>query len=339
MKPPPLQSLSIDRLVDMEFELTKEKNEGKENVIRRLIEVQRAIYLKLRRDRDNEYYSSLEKIKNDLISNLVQYGSYLKVEYRKDDQAADGALRQVLMIDSQNPIAHYRLGFLNYKKRNYHLAIVYFHNTLRYHKSNPTTPYSLNERQQYNATLYLSNSALHIATEAHEQLNKIEGDYEQVNYELSPIYSLIFNQDEHIQNNSYKILTKDSETYGSIQKCEEIIDSRKDEVILYFSDYEIFIYYKQYYTTIPISRASLLKSLMLQSDKKTPLTQYDLNDEVGNVLPNTFTALIGRLRKNLESCHIPSSIIQTRPRERDRYETGYYYNHSFPFIIIQRTDQ
>jgi len=342
MRPQPLQSLSVDRLINMEFNLTIAKNEDKENVITKLIDVQKALYSKLKKDRGNEYYSSVDKIKSDLIFNLVHYGSYLKMEYRKDDYIAEQTLRQVLMYDPKNPIAHYRLGFLNYKGRNYHLAIVHFQNTLRYHKENPTTPYHLNQQQIYNTTLYLSNSALQIATEAYEELNKMEGDFEQnpVNLELSPLYSMISNQEGQLRNNAFKILTKDSVKYGSIDDCEKIIDARNnDKVILYFSDYEIFVYFRDSHTTLPISRARLLKVFMLQSNKENPLTQNDLSGEVGDVLPNTFTTRIRRLRDNLAGCNIPPVIIRTRPRERELRDTAYYYNHSFPFIIIQRTDQ
>src|SRR5690625_2334187 len=143
MRPQPLQSLSVDRLINMEFNLTIAKNEDKENVITKLIDVQKALYSKLKKDRGNEYYSSLDKIKSDLIFNLVHYGSYLKMEYRKDDYIAEQTLRQVLMYDHKNPIAHYRLRFLNYKGRNNHLAIVNFQNTLQSHQDYHKTSHNI----------------------------------------------------------------------------------------------------------------------------------------------------------------------------------------------------
>src|SRR5690625_2647119 len=291
MRPPPLSSLSIDQLVDIEFSMKQTKNDSKDNKLQKLIDVQKELYSKLSRDRESEYYSSLEKIKKDLIFNLVHYGSYLKTEYRKDDIAAQHAFKQLLMYDRENPIAHYRLGFLSYKRKIYFLAIMHFQNALRHHGKGTESQYSLNKQQQYNATLYLSNSALHIATQAHESLENFNGDVEEnpVNLELSPVYSIIAKQEDQLQNNTYKILTIDSETYGSIDDCEKIIDDRDNEmVILYFSDYEIFIYHGDSHTNIPVSRANLLKALMLHSNKESPLTQDDLRDEIGDLLPDTF---------------------------------------------------
>lgn len=102
--------LSIDELLDKQAEFHEAKNEGAENVLNQLTAVEEALYWKIKRDKDSEYTGSLGKIKNDLVSNLVNYGSYLKTEYRKDDHAATSTLKKALRFVRNNPVAHYRLG-------------------------------------------------------------------------------------------------------------------------------------------------------------------------------------------------------------------------------------
>lgn len=150
---------------------------------------------------------------------------------------------------------------------------------------------------------------------------------------------MIAHNEKYLRNNAFTVRTQTGEKRCSIDDCEEIIRSRDDKhVILYFSDYEIFVYYQGQHIHLTIDQAQLLREFMLRSSEGNPLNQVDLFDYVGDVPANTFITRIRRLREKLVTCNIPSSIIQTRPREGDRVETAYYYNRSFPYIMIQRTD-
>jgi Tfp pilus assembly protein PilF len=97
-----------------------------------------------------------------LISYLVRYGTYLKTQYQKDDYAAEHSLKKAIQYDRENPIAHYRLGFLSYKKESYSSALVHFQNATHHQKTYSNNEYRLTNQQVYNAHLYLSNSALYI---------------------------------------------------------------------------------------------------------------------------------------------------------------------------------
>ena len=44
----------------------------------------------------------------------------------KDDASAIASLKKAIALDKHNPIAHYRLGFLSYKKQDYVAAVQYF---------------------------------------------------------------------------------------------------------------------------------------------------------------------------------------------------------------------
>lgn len=334
-----LMELSVDELIDKQAELHEAKNEGIENVLRELTAVEEALYQKIKRDRNSEYADSLDMIKDSLIFNLINYGSYLKTEYRKDDHTAKETLKKALKFDCENPVAHYRLGFLAYKNRDYSNATIHFQNALK--NKDASGDFSLTAQQIYNATLYLTNSGLHIAKQAQESLEEIEGEFKEnaVNLELSPLYEMIAHTDRYFRNNAFTVRTETEEKRCSIDECEEIIDSRDHEqVILYFSDYEVFVYYQTEFTTLKIPQAELFRELMLRSNEEYPLTRRDLFGYVGEILANSFTKRIERLRKDLAKCNIPDTIIITRPKKGDRIETAYSYNHSFSYKLIQRTD-
>ncbi|PIB40760.1 hypothetical protein AOA59_26875, partial [Pseudomonas sp. 2822-15] len=66
---------------------------------------------------DQRYY--LTYIKNKLVRYLINYGTYLKMGHMKNKVDAERTLKKVLFYQKQNPIAHYRLGFLAYRSRRF----------------------------------------------------------------------------------------------------------------------------------------------------------------------------------------------------------------------------
>ena len=70
--------------------------------------------IRLSRGNREEYRVKRSYLERKLVRYLIIYGSYLKMTYRRDDQHAVYHLRQALGYDPENPIAHYRLGFLSF---------------------------------------------------------------------------------------------------------------------------------------------------------------------------------------------------------------------------------
>lgn len=64
----------------------------------------------IRKDRAM-YYHSLQYTKKLLVSHLVKYGTYLKMNQIKDDKIAVSSLKKALSYEKNFPIAYYRLGF------------------------------------------------------------------------------------------------------------------------------------------------------------------------------------------------------------------------------------
>src|SRR5690606_18566210 len=114
------------------------------------------LYRRISRDKDSEYAPSLEQIKRTLIFHLVQYGTYLKTVYQKDDKIAEKALNKATRYEQKLSIVHYRLGFLHYKEKKYTKSLECFQNALRFQQKS-SEKYKLNEQQLYNCHLYLAN--------------------------------------------------------------------------------------------------------------------------------------------------------------------------------------
>lgn len=139
---------------------------------------------------------------------------------------AASCLKEALKYDKNNPIAAYRLGFLAYKHRNYAEAVQYFKKALDFQQSNQHHPYPLNSQQQLNAHLYLTNSALYIAKETAEKMNKLSmtNNLEIPNNELAPLYNRLFENEKYLVRHAFYNITKNGRTTCSKRACEDLIE-------------------------------------------------------------------------------------------------------------------
>ena len=198
---------------------------------------------------------------------LVRYGTYLKTEYKQDDNSAKITLKKALRYDTEIPQAHYRLGFLAYKEEDYGDSLNCFQNALRYHAKNPQHAFGLSKQQQYNANLYLSNSALHIATAAQEASEELSLDIEVEekrfdSLALSPLYDLIAENDMYLMKHAYTLLTPSETRYCSRAEYEELDEEYKNHVLLDLAGSEISIGYRGFSEKISIRLAEVLLILM-----------------------------------------------------------------------------
>lgn len=154
----PNKNKTLDELLEEEQTLLTAKEEDIDGVFPKLIKVYEMLYNQIVKDPANEYYDSLEKIKESLIFYLVEYGTYLKTVYRKEEgPEAERMLTKAISKNEHLPIAHYRLGFLAYQKENYAMALAYLQDALHQQQIATEPRYRMNQQQLYNCHLYLSN--------------------------------------------------------------------------------------------------------------------------------------------------------------------------------------
>ena len=342
-----LKTLSIDELLDRRDELLDARADGEDYHLHQIIRIEEMLVRKFGKEEDNEY--SKRKITEDLIAHLVKYGTYLKTEYRQDDHSAEQTLRKALKHDKKIPQAHYRLGFLAYKAEDYAVSLCRFQKTLQAHHDNPEHAFKLTKQQEYNANLYLSNSALHIAVAAREASEELSLDIEveEKHFEslaLSPLYDLIAENDEHLLMHAYSLFYPTGTRYCSRKAYETLVEDDPNHVILDFAKKEQTISYRGKHEKIQVALAEVLRILMKETKVDCPAETTRMHgvltskSKPGELDTNTYSQTIKRIRDKFKQLGLPRELIVTVPRT-EKHDTAYYYDASLqPYIVIQRTD-
>jgi len=334
---------SIEELLDLEEELKESKSE-EDGTISRLISVYETLYRKISSNENHEYGASLNKIKVQLIHCLVQYGTYLKTVSQKDDDAAERNLRKATRYEKNLPIAYYRLGFLQYKKENYSDTLQHFQAAIHSQKKCIDTKYLLSSQQLYNCHLYLANCGLFIAKEAQEALSTLElkANAEKVpQYITSPYYQLILDNEAYLERHAYQMTTLDGARYGTKDHCEDMLQ-KMDTIILDLTDRSNLVVFNKKETTLSKNQTEMLRYFLLKSNREKPLTKHDFYDlfaganHGGEIPTNTYIQNVTRLRGKLTAIGITFPVLENMSGVR---ETAYYYNHSYPFVIMSRSDE
>ena len=338
-----LKNKTIEELLDMEEELHLAKEEEKDGTFALLIAVYEMLFEKVSKDKDSEYAPSLPKIKGKLISYLVQYGTYLKTVFRKDDNAAGSCLKKAVRLERNLPIAYYRLGFLDYKRKSYTTALLHFQKAIRFQHSGNSIEYGMNDQQIYNCHLYLANCGLFIAKDAQESLEKLDLNVslEMVpSYEISPFYQLINENSQYLENHAYRIMTNKGNHYCSREECEVVWDT-PNTLILDFTKRENLLIFNGKETLLTKNQGEMLRYFLINSEEN-PATKHDFYhlfsraDDNGEIPTNTYTQNIIRLRTKLTRLGIVEPVIENKTGIR---ETAYFYNHRYPYLIMHRSDE
>lgn len=339
-----LRTKSIEELLDLEEELRSSLDE-EDGSYYKIIQVYEELLRKIRADRSGKYELSLPMIKKRLILCLVHYGTYLKTQNQKNDRAAEDSLKKAIHYDRENPIVHYRLGFLSYKQHSYASAIEYFQKATKFQEFYSHPEYKLSKQQMYNTQLYLSNSALYIAQESQKILEDLEDEENLKNAPQLPISALferIQSNEKYLVENAFTIVTPDGKSRCSKQKCEAIAEKGSpDTLILYFSDRDESIIFNGREIHISKDQSEILRYFLLETTEQAPALKNDFSKIIqsdsksGEILTNTYTQIVRRLRGKIEQVGVPISIIDNKEYQG---QTAYYYNQKIPFQIMHRTD-
>ncbi|GAE94686.1 ABC transporter related [Gracilibacillus boraciitolerans JCM 21714] len=342
-----LRTKTIDELFDLEIDLHQLTDEENDSSLNQIISLYEELHKKITRDRGKEYESSLPEIRKKLLRYLIRYGTYLKTQFQKDDYTAEASLRKALRYDNRNPIAHYRLGFLNYKKRRYSNSINHFQQAVKHDVDCPSPEYRLTNQQLYNTQLYLANSSLYIAEEAQQALQRLENKANPDNVpqlERSSLYEKINQNEDLLATNAFAIFTPDGESRCSKEKCDDIAfgEAFPDRIILYFTDRNHLLIYNGKDIQLSVNQAEIMRYLFLKTGEHCPATKNAFSEiftssvKNGNIPNNTFTQSVRRLKRKMEQNDVPASVI-INSRSLNS-EPAYYYTDAMPYIIMHRTD-
>lgn len=336
------KNLTIEELLDWEEKLRDDDSE-QNGKIAELIFVYEQLLRKIKADPDSEYLSSVESIKNKLLYLLIQHGTYLKTVNQKDDNAAKMCLKKALSYERNLPVVHYRLGFIHYKEENYRVALRHFQSAIELQMHRNTETYLLNQQQSYNAHLFLANCGLFIAKNAQEALEEFELDVRAniPRYSLSPYYELIKENEQILEKNAYQIIFENGSFLCSKDECEQQLE-RENTIILDLTGRQNFLVFNHREKSLSKNQAEILRMFLLKSEASKPLTKrafYDLfmNGDVSGEIPsNTYIQNVRRLRNKLAEVGVGGMVIENSNVQQ---ETAYFYNHTYPFLIMHRSDE
>ncbi|EWG08471.1 hypothetical protein PBF_24081 [Cytobacillus firmus DS1] len=339
-----IKDLTLDALEELEHDLHENGEKSDYGYYMQLVILYETMYKKLTnlsRNNGPYYDASLQQTKKLLISYLIKYGTYLKMNHFRDDGDAVESLLKAIRVEQKLPIAYYRLGYLAYKHGKYGSAVRYFQQALSKQLSGDPS-YSLNQQQELHANIYLANSGLHVAGETYETMGKLPSLDQLPNVELSPLFEALSANEAYLHNHAFYKITKNKKVTCSKEVCEDFYEnSEAGELVLYFNDRENILLFNGEDAIITPTQAHMIRHFMLSSSKENPCTRITMRDffgrtgSDGEVKKSTFIKSIERLREKLRLFDIPEMIVVTEHRG----ETAYYYNESYPFTVLFRVDE
>ncbi|NMD72826.1 hypothetical protein HHO41_21630 [Bacillus sp. DNRA2] len=339
------RDMSFQELEDYETELNDKIDDSEYSLLPHIIAVLEEMYKRMQRNvrEKNGDINHLNALKDQLLYNLINYGTFLKMKDQKDPRATEHTLKEALRYDPSNPIAAYRLGFLAYKDQRFTIAQSHFEKALTTQQIYRDKRYLLNEQQLLNAHLYLTNSALYIAKQTYEKISQLpaQGKAELPNYEFSSLFLSLANFEEYLKQNAFYKITQDSKTTCSKAECERIIDEGPtDTILLYLNDRNIKLDYNGNPETLSQELADILRHLLIYTSENKPATRLSLQKYFPNahhdglIKKAAFRKKFSRLYEKLENCEIPPIIHAARNEE-----PSYYFDRSLRFIIMYRVDE
>lgn len=340
-----LSQLSLEELETLEQTLHENEPKSEYGHYSMLVNIYEEMYRRLvplaRKDKE-QYGNSGNYIKKLLISSLIKYGTYLKMNNEKDDKLAQSSLERALKYDKTIPIVYYRLGFLAYKEQQYSRAVQYFQSALVYQCSSINLAYQLNDQQHLHAHLYLTNSALYVASSTHQALEQLDHSHSQLpNLELSPLYAVLKHNENYLEANAFYQVSKEGIVSCSRESCDELAEqSPKNTIILYFNDQQNILIFNGKEKVMTPNQAAMLRHFLLCSNQDNPGTRENLVDFFGKtgvdglVKKANLVKAIERLRTKLGAVGIPSIIEATRYQD----DIAYFFNQSVPYIVMFRVD-
>ncbi|MCM3401128.1 tetratricopeptide repeat protein [Cytobacillus oceanisediminis] len=341
-----IKDLTLDELGLLEQDLHENGEKSDYGYYMQLVIVYETMYKKLKslaRNNGPQYDHSLQHTKNVFVSNLIKFGPYIKMNHFKDDGDAVESLIKAIGLEQKLPIAYYRLGFLAYKHGKYGSAVRYFQQALNKQLLNDPR-YALNQQQEFHAHMYLANSALYVASQTYETMEKLPylPEEQLPNPELPPLFETLASNEKYLHDHAFYKITKYNTENCSKEACEDLYEnSEPNELVLYFNERENILLFNGEEVIITPTQANMIRHFLLSSSKENPCTRITMRDffgrtgSDGEVKKNTFIKSIERLRVTLRSIDIPEIIDVSQYRG----ETAYYFNESVPFTVLFRVDE
>ena len=264
----------------------------------------------------------------------MSYAFYIKTESDKNQEAAKHEFKSILTLHQNNSSAHYRLGFIFYKEKNWLRAIRHFDAAICLNLKSDL--FELEDDQLVKANLFISYCALQQAHESMEEANILQQDIgELTNYHGVKIEDISRQIKQKLSRTEFILNTNGVQEQVSKKECDELVDHRNpNHLYLYFSDNTIMLYGLNE-TRISKTYADYLKYLLENGSAESPIKlnrfplEFDSETNQDLVSPGTVKTNISRLRHVLRVAGFNDILL---------YKDGYYIS-GITYQIAYREDQ
>lgn len=329
------QGISLEELEELEQELLDLGETRLGSLSYSKIEVYDAMHSELEElvQGDDDYAAYYTYIKKKLVSYLLRYGGQASSNLTIYEDT-EKRLKKVLSYDSQNPVAAYRLGFLAYRSGTYWEAAAYLQQALNSQTFYSDERFLLNAEQISRAVMYITNSALHTAVRGEVPTS----DFMAGQVSSTSLSTQLCYNDGMLKSQEYRITT----LFGSVLcSKEESEDAPMQDVIsLKFNKFGAILTYNGIAEQLTSIQANTLRYLLVKTRKGQAATPWSLKDYflfthvITGVPEETFLLVISEVKQILAEMEIPASI-----QVAENVESGFYFDGSSPFVVIDRVDE
>lgn len=281
-----------------------------------------------------------EKIRDQLLDLLLRSGGDKKMKWNHYAEARQ-LFQEVLQVEPDNRLAHYRLGFISCSEQRWEQAIVHFRKALR--GSGRRMDRQLNDEQYVKALCYearahreLSRRALKEAIRKHrkiadmQEFDNLDAWIEETKDELSELEE---------QNKPYALITKTGRSFLTRKELDAVendsLENQQNLVFLSFLHHRNGCELRTGKAKVYFSeqQAKLLHFLM---EAQGPVSSQTIFEKIYHALGNKSKVrrMISSLRESIQTCFEEEvdTVIQTTKQ-------GYLWNDQRGYLILYPRDK
>ncbi|MBA4420307.1 MAG: hypothetical protein C0391_04095 [Anaerolinea sp.] len=269
---------------------------------------------------EKDYY------KNKYLDALIAFGYLVKGKWDEEGNIAQKQFEQALAIERNIPIAHYRLGHILFKKKQFAEALNYFNHAIELDRDPQITKYKLNDLQVQNAKKIISYCSIKIF-ESYKDYSLDSSMYKELDETLKPYLKQVEDQINANQVVLYKyehngLFEPEGISYSEYTDIKE--EGERDKESLYIEAYS-----NEYCVGYLESEEKIIPCLM-----PTLLFVLGINKENG-LKPELFRKHIERLRSNFRDVGLNESLFNIK---NDR-GIGYSISTDLAIYLFKRIEE
>lgn len=276
------------------------------------------------------------QLRNQLVKLYVRQAEYFKLSPEPNYKTARLYLKKALQLEKENPIANYRLGYVEYVDQNWSKAIYHLNRAI-----DGTDLESISEVQETLAHMFLVNCGIELARESLAEIEFKELQFDSKNDEKLTHYrnTLKVQEERLFERLYYRKIQQGTESILSEEAFHDYEPDSK-EIVLKSSEDEMAIF-SAFIPSISLRPNQFFTLYILMSQKQTTYTslQAHLSGLLGqHITYDNVRQLITRLKQQFPKFHdfIDSEVVRSNDGSR---MTRFQPNSDWIVTVLCRADQ